>query len=259
MRVNPIPSGPERVGAVWEARPSEPQCSGLRRKLPGFVAAIRLLRGTATHPLHGACRGQKFFFQGLEKSWGSPIFLSVKQTRHSRCVFRFVCHRLGRRTGAREPVRLLAVIEEIATMSDFLFGPNLFEEFDRLHRQTASVFSGLPSSIRAAHSGAYPQINIGSTDNSVEIVVCAPGVDPSKVEVTVDKGLLTISGERQRPPLPEEARPYAQERFAGSFRRAVELPRDADPVHVQARYVNGCLSISVGKRETSKPRTIAIQ
>jgi HSP20 family protein len=144
-------------------------------------------------------------------------------------------------------------------MSELIFGSDLFEEADRLHRQMASVFSGLPSSIRTSRFGTYPQINIGSTDDSVEIVVFAPGIDPSKLEVTVDKGLLTISGERQRPETTADTRPYAQERFAGSFRRAVELPRDADPDRVQARYLNGCLSISVGKRETSKPRTIAIQ
>jgi HSP20 family protein len=144
-------------------------------------------------------------------------------------------------------------------MSDLFFGSDLFEEFDRLHRRMSSVLNGLPSSIRAAQSGTYPQINIGSADESVEIVVFAPGIDPSKLEVTVDKGLLTISGERQRLELPADTRPYAQERFAGSFRRAIELPRDADPDRVQARYANGCLSVSIGKRETSKPRTIAIQ
>jgi HSP20 family protein len=144
-------------------------------------------------------------------------------------------------------------------MSDLFFGSDLFDEFDRLHRQIASTFSGLPSSIRAARFGTYPQINIGSTDETVEIVAFAPGIDPGKVEVTVDKGLLTISGERERPEAAADTRPYAQERFSGSFTRAIELPRDADPDRVQARYMNGCLTISIGKRETSKPRTIAIQ
>lgn len=56
-----------------------------------------------------------------------------------------------------------------------------------------------------------------------------------------------------------EVRLYAQERFVGTFRRVVELPQGADPDKVQARYSNGCLSISVGKREASKPRAIAVQ
>jgi hypothetical protein len=79
-------------------------------------------------------------------------------------------------------------------MSELIFGSDLFEEVERLHRQMASVFSGLPSSIRASRFGIYPQFNIGSTDDSVEIVVFAPGIDPSKLEVTVDKGLLRNLG-----------------------------------------------------------------
>ena len=80
---------------------------------------------------------------------------------------------------------------------------------------------------------------------------------------------MTISGERKaaRPDsnadthknTREDIRTYAQERFAGSFRRVIELPETTDPDKVQARYLNGCLSISVGKRESSKPRAIAVQ
>jgi HSP20 family protein len=143
-------------------------------------------------------------------------------------------------------------------MSD-LFSTNLFDELERLHRQMSSVFNGLPSSIRAGRPGVFPQINVGSTDDSVELVAFAPGIDPAKLEVTVDKGLLTIAGERLRPQADSEQRAYAQERFEGAFRRAIELPRDADPDKVTAKYVDGTLLISIGKRETSKPRSIAVQ
>lgn len=147
-------------------------------------------------------------------------------------------------------------------MSDFFFGTSLFDDFDRLQRQMSSFFNGSPSSIRAARAGAFPQINMGTTNDSIDIVAFAPGIDPSKLEVTIDKGLLMISGERQIESDGESAdhaRTYAQERFSGSFRRAIELPRDADPEKVQARYANGCLTVSVGKRESSKPRAIAVE
>jgi len=144
-------------------------------------------------------------------------------------------------------------------MSDLLFNTSLFDEFDRIQRQMSSLFSGLPSSIRASRLSTFSQINLGSTDDSVEIVAFAPGIDPAKLELTVDKGLLTISGERERVQPESEGRSYAQERFVGAFRRAIELPRDADPDNVKARYANGCLTISIGKRETSRPRTITIQ
>lgn len=145
-------------------------------------------------------------------------------------------------------------------MSDFYFGTDLFSELDRLQRQMAGLFGGFPSSIRSGRFGAFPQVNIGTTDDSIEIVAFAPGIDPEALDVSIDKGLLTISGERKASaPEGDDVRSYAQERFAGTFRRVIELPQNADPDRVQARYVNGCLSISVGKHESSKPRAITIQ
>ena len=147
-------------------------------------------------------------------------------------------------------------------MSDLYFGTDLFSEFDRLQRQMAGMFGGFRSSIRSGRLGAFPQINIGSTDDSIEVVAFAPGVEPANLDVSIDKGLLTISGERktaQPEAAGDDTRTYAQERFAGSFRRAVELPQHADPDKVTARYVNGCLTVSIGKRQASKPRAITVQ
>ena len=145
-------------------------------------------------------------------------------------------------------------------MSDLYFGTDLFSEFDRLQRQMASLFGGFPSSIRSGRQGAFPQVNIGSTDDSIEIVAFAPGVDPAKLDVSIDKGLLTISGERETgPEAGDDTRTYAQERFVGAFRRVIELPQHADPDKVTAQYTNGCLTVSIGKRETSKPRAITVQ
>ena len=62
-------------------------------------------------------------------------------------------------------------------MSDLYSRTDLFSEFDRLQRQMESLFGGLPSSLRSSRFGAFPQINIGTTDDSIEIVVFAPGVD----------------------------------------------------------------------------------
>ena len=146
-------------------------------------------------------------------------------------------------------------------MTDAFFGTDLLNDFDRLQRQMTSVFGGFPSSIRAGRAGAFPAINVGATDDSIEIVAFAPGLKQEDIEVTIDRGLLTISGERQPPwqdSMPE-SRHYAQERFVGAFRRVVELPEGADPDKVQARYANGCLLVSVGRREASKPRAITVQ
>jgi len=146
-------------------------------------------------------------------------------------------------------------------MSDLYFGTDLFGEYERLQRQMAGLLGGFPSSIRSGRLGAFPQVNVGSTDDSIEIVVFAPGINPAELDVTIDKGLLTISGERKlsRPEGQGDLRTYAQERFVGSFKRTIELPQNADSDKVQARYLDGCLSISVGKHESSKPRAITVQ
>ncbi|CAG9229609.1 HSP20 family protein [Paraburkholderia sabiae] len=145
-------------------------------------------------------------------------------------------------------------------MSDLYSGTDLFGEFDRLQRQMASLFNTFPSSIRASRLGTFPAVNIGSTDDSIEIVAFAPGIDAAGLDVSIDKGVLSISGERKPSRrVSDETRVYAQERFTGAFRRVIELPQTADPDKVQARYENGCLMVTVGRRESSKPRAISVQ
>lgn len=146
-------------------------------------------------------------------------------------------------------------------MSDLFYNTDLLGEFDRLQRQMTSLFSGFPASLRAMRSETFPPVNIGSTDDSIEIVAFAPGLDPAAIDVLIEKGLLTISGERKPPgqDLGDDARVYARERFMGAFRRVIELPQHADPDKVSARYTNGCLMITVGRSEASKPRAISVQ
>jgi HSP20 family protein len=134
--------------------------------------------------------------------------------------------------------------------------------FDALTRTMDQLFgpSGLPSSIRASGRGAFPALNMGTTQEALEIYAFAPGIDASRLEVSVDKGLLTIAGERgaETPQAEEGANVYANERFAGSFRRVVSLPEEVDASRVEASYRDGVLRIVVPKREQSKPRRVAI-
>lgn len=141
------------------------------------------------------------------------------------------------------------------------FPGDALAEFDGLQRQVEQLLGlrGVPSSIRAAGRGAFPALNVGTTQDAIEIFAFAPGLDPAKVEVNVDKGLLTVAGERARSTGEESESVYARERFAGSFRRVVSLPEDADTGRVEASYRNGVLKIVVPKREASKPKRVEIR
>lgn len=139
---------------------------------------------------------------------------------------------------------------------------DLFGELNRLQSVLDQVFRPLErSSIRALPGGTFPVINVGSTPEHIEIMAMAPGLDPKALQVTADRGLLVIAGERKRdvPGRGDGTAVYAQERFTGTFRRVVTLPEDADPTRIEATYRDGILRISVAKRESSRPRRIEVQ
>lgn len=141
--------------------------------------------------------------------------------------------------------------------------PNsLFGQFDRLHRELDEIFGipALPSSIRSVAAGTMPPINVGRTPQSIEVYAFAPGLDASKIEVTLDRGVLRLTGERVQPSSDSERqRFYARERAVGRFDRTVSLPDDVDPDHVQASYRDGVLQVSIARREAAQPKRIAIQ
>ena len=141
-----------------------------------------------------------------------------------------------------------------------LFPRDVFSELDRLQRDMSSLFDYSPS-IRGLGRGGYPALNVGSTPGSVEIYAFAPGIDPAKVEINLDRGVLTIDGERQStlPSGDEKSTVHLSERFAGRFRRVVSLPDDIDPNGVSADYRDGVLHVSVKRRESAQPRRIEVQ
>lgn len=149
------------------------------------------------------------------------------------------------------------MFNSLLTHPNSLFGP-----FDRLHRELDEIFgiSGMPTSIRSVASGTLPQINVGRTPQSVEVYAFAPGLDASKIEVTLDRGVLRLVGERHPPASgSERQRVYARERATGRFDRTVALPDDVDPDHVKASYRDGVLQVSIARREAAQPKRIAIQ
>jgi HSP20 family protein len=140
-----------------------------------------------------------------------------------------------------------------------LFGRDVFAELDRLQRELTTAFDISPN-IRGLARGGFPAINVGTTPRSVEIYAFAPGLDPVLLDVQLEKGVLTIAGERSRAaPADDNAAVHIDERFEGRFRRVVSLPDDIDPNAVTANYRNGLLHITVRRNEASQPRRISIQ
>jgi HSP20 family protein len=140
------------------------------------------------------------------------------------------------------------------------FSRDLFAELDRLQREMQQAYEYSPS-IRGFVRGRFPALNVGSTPKSVEIYAFAPGLDPAKIEVDIEKGVLTIAGARQlpRPGHEDKATVHIDERFAGRFRRVITLPDDIDADAVTAKYCDGVLRISIQRRAAAQPRRISVQ
>ena len=141
-----------------------------------------------------------------------------------------------------------------------LFPSDFFAELDRLQRQ-AQRFAGPTTSIRGFGRNGFPALNVGGTPDSIEIYAFAPGLDPATFDVTIERGVLTLSGERHGD-LPAEDKKSAvhfSERFTGRFRRTVSLSDDVDPSRVTAKYSDGVLHISAKRRESAQPRRIEVQ
>lgn len=139
-----------------------------------------------------------------------------------------------------------------------LFPRDVFAELDRLQRELQQTVDFSPS-IRGVGRGGFPAMNVGGTAKSVEIYAFVPGVDPVGLDVQIEKGVLTIAGERKPDAVPEKAAVHIDERFAGRFRRVVSLPDDIDAGNVQASCRDGVLRISIARKEAAQPRRITIQ
>ena len=141
-----------------------------------------------------------------------------------------------------------------------LFSRDLFAELDRLQREVQSAFDLSPA-IRGLGRSGYPALNVGATPQAVEVFAFAPGIDPASLEIHLDRGVLTIAGER-RATAPERSDEkttlHLNERFAGRFRRVISMPDDIDPTAVTAEYRDGVLHVSVKRKEAAQPRRIEV-
>lgn len=103
-----------------------------------------------------------------------------------------------------------------------------------------------------------PRVDIKEEASRFVIYADLPGIDPQDIEVQMDKGILSIKGERRSESTTETERFSRVERRYGSFHRRFALPDSADPDGVAASGRNGVLEIVIPKRPETTPRRIQV-
>ena len=142
-----------------------------------------------------------------------------------------------------------------------LFPRDLFAELDRLQRDMSGSYDYSPA-IRGLGRGGYPALNVGSTPTAVEVFAFAPGIDPASIDIQLDRGVLSITGERKTgapAASDDKATLHLNERFGGRFRRVVSMPDDIDPAGVSAEYRDGVLRVVAQRKAAAQPRRIDVQ
>lgn len=137
---------------------------------------------------------------------------------------------------------------------------NVFPEevrnvFDRFFQQQQEESDGS----NVVTSQWAPRVDIKEEDRRFIIFADVPGVDPADIEVSMEKGILTIKGERTVENREQNGRFTRLERSHGVFHRRFALPDSADAEGVTASGRHGVLEISIPKRAETTPRRITIK
>jgi len=133
--------------------------------------------------------------------------------------------------------------------------PRLQEEINRLFDNTRETESS------SATANWVPSVDIHEYANRFELYVDLPGIDPADVELTLDGGVLTLSGVRHEQSITKSAEDLQvrrTERGYGHFHRRFVLPDTVDAEKVNATGKNGVLTVTIPKQPKEMPRRIQI-
>ncbi len=125
------------------------------------------------------------------------------------------------------------------------FARDFQRQVDRLTRHAFGQAGGMP-------------LDVVRHENDVTLRLDVPGIDPEQIEVTVDRGILTISGKREEERA-ENDKFFVRERTMGTFSRRMRLPESLNAEAVEASHANGVLEVRIPVLEQAKPRKVEVR
>lgn len=133
-----------------------------------------------------------------------------------------------------------------------------FDHFDRLFGDLFGT--------REEDRNWTPAIDVQEQENDYTLVAEVPGIDTESLDITVEDGVLSLTGEKKEEKTEESgdsqgngARYYRRERRFGRFERTFRLPEEVDADNIRADFRHGVLTLTLPKKEVAKPRRIEVQ
>lgn len=133
-----------------------------------------------------------------------------------------------------------------------------------LHREFLNEFNrlferaGSNDESNSATADWAPAVDIDEHADKYVLHADVPGVDPNAIEITLEDGVLTLSGSRAKTIEQKGVESRRIERITGRFLRRFTLPESVDAENVKATGKHGVLEIVIPKREAAKPRKITV-
>lgn len=133
--------------------------------------------------------------------------------------------------------------------------PNQFSDIQEAMDEVLSDFVA-PRMVR---STVFPAVDVAEHDSHYELVVELPGVRKEDVKISMENGVLTLSGERKHYNFPEGTTVLHHESNTRPFSRSFELPAEVNTEAISAELKDGVLRIALPKVEQARAREIRIQ
>jgi HSP20 family protein len=134
---------------------------------------------------------------------------------------------------------------------------------NRLQRQLDHSFnktSAAPEAATAQPVAWIPRVDIYEEAERFVVLADVPGVEAKDIDITAEKGVLTIRGERRLEKKESDKSGYERvERTSGSFLRRFTLPESANTETIKAKQTNGVLEVSIPKHPQVQPRRISVE
>ena len=143
-------------------------------------------------------------------------------------------------------------------------GRGFYDMHSEMNRMFDEVFGNLART-GGRQQGAQPMqwapaLDVLHEDGDVVVRAELPGVRLEDVDITLHRGVLTISGQRQAEEQKEGAGYFVRERRYGTFRRSMTLPEGVDESNINARFQDGVLEVRIsGAAAVQEPKRIQIE
>lgn len=132
-------------------------------------------------------------------------------------------------------------------------------ELDDARREMERLFDSLTGFTGYRTAGVFPAINVSEDPESIHVRAELPGIRTDDLDISMENDTLTIAGERRPADEGDSVSYHRREREYGAFRRSFSIPLRVDADRVQARYLNGILTVTLPKAAEARPKQITVQ